>query len=118
MASAAMMPPQDLRCLSDEGLFTEVPRRGVLGSLAGRKSYSVLAPVASKMLAGPGVARSIGPTRIAPTAQHGERSRSQPLFTNVVEGEFPEVRIAEVHPCFCSSCNSFATAKTRSMGDT
>jgi hypothetical protein len=32
MAPAAMMPPQDPLCLSDEGLFTEVPRRGILRS--------------------------------------------------------------------------------------
>src|SRR5215208_2198699 len=107
MASAAMMPPQDLRCLSDEGLFTEVPRRGVLGSLAGRKSYSVLAPVASKMLAGPGVARSIGPTGAAPTGLPGKRSRSRPLSTNVVG----ELRMINVHafPSAHSNCRCHPT---------
>jgi hypothetical protein len=54
--------------------------------LAEEKSYSVLAAVASKMLAEPGAALNIGPTGTA-----WEKKPLRPLFTNVVEGVFSEV---------------------------
>jgi flavin reductase (DIM6/NTAB) family NADH-FMN oxidoreductase RutF len=51
------------------------------------------------------------------------RERAPALYLPSVGGRkntanFVSEMFSEVHPCFCSSCNSFATAKTRSMGDT
>src|SRR5215217_81437 len=98
LGSSDIHPPKDVcsfRVYSPnvvEGEFCELRQYGVLGSLAGRKSYSVLAPVASKMLAGPGAALNIGPTGAAPTGLPGKRSRSRPLSTNVV-GELRRINV-------------------------